>query len=543
MSGDGNVPGKPFCMDLHSLIIQQTETKPNSEALVYYGLPITYRQLGNMIDETASGLQNLGIKKGDIVSIALPTTPESIALVYALNKLGAVACLINVLFTAKQVTSIVNKTHSKMLFIMNFNVKSTAKIASEMKVEHIVVIRGCEVFPKQIAFWYVGDWFNGRKMAFFSDKRFKYWKDILDSKTENKTECYKWHENEPQMIFQTSGTTGMSKSVLLTAENIWQSTLSAYNFMNDTPDDTVLDLLPIFAYSGFSASIHYPLSYGMRIIIIPIWKPRNFIKIISKYKPQHVFTVPSNWEAIYKPKNQSYSLSSLKSVTVAGDILKPAYEKDINAFLNSHGCNANITKMYGMTETAGCVAVTPQDSPNKYELGYSGHIVADHQVRIIDDEICICPSTKFHGYFENPNATNHLIREHDGKFWIHTGDIGRLSDTGELYVIGRSKRMIVRYDGQKVFPLEIETALLVCPNVKDCAVVGIVDPSHPQSSVPVAYVVLKERSWSNKNVVNQYCKKHLPTYLQPYKTIYIKELPHNIMGKIDYSKLQTLWTN
>jgi len=97
--------------------------------------------------------------------------------------------------------------------------------------------------------------------------------------------------------------------------------------------------------------------------------------------------------------------------------------------------------------------------------------------------------------------------------------------------------MIVRYDGQKVFPLEIETALLVCPNVKDCAVVGIVGPSHPQSSVPVAYVVLKERSLTNKNVVNQYCKKHLPTYLQPYKIIYIMELPHNIMGKTDYSQL------
>ena len=485
-------------MDLHSLITQQIEKKPDSIALVYFGLSITYGSLGKMVDDAASGLHNLGIKHGDIVSVALPTTPESIAIVYALNKLGAVVCLINVLFTAKQVASIVNQTHSKMLFIMNFNVKDTAKEASKMNVEHIVVMRGCEVFPKQVAFWYgFGEWFNGRKMAFFSDKRFKHWEDIVNSRNEDEIDCYEWQENEPQMIFQTSGTTGISKSVLLTAENINQTRL-AMDYYDITSDDTVLDLLPIFAYSGFNASIYWPLSYGMRVVIIPIWKPRNFIKIISKYKPQHVFTVPSNWDAIYNPENQSYSLDSLKTIIIAGDVLKPAYEKDINDFLKSHDCNVNIIKMYGMTETAGVVAVTPQNSVNKYELGYSGYITANHEVRIINDEICVCPSTKFHGYFDNQQATEQLIREHDGKMWIHTGDVGRLTETGELYVVGRNKRMIVRYDGLKVFPLEIEMALLECPNVKECAVVGVVDPLHTQSSVPIAYVVLIRNSLKNK---------------------------------------------
>jgi long-chain acyl-CoA synthetase len=524
-------------MNLHDRITQQIATKPDDVALVYFGLSITYGRLGKMIEDVTSGLHNLGIKHGDIVSVALPTTPESIALVYALNKLGAVVCLINVLFKAKQVVSIVNKTHSKMLFIMNFNVKDTAKVASEMNVEHIFVMRGCEVFPKQVAFWYsFGELFNGRKIAFFSDKRFKHWDYIINSSSEDKVDCYEWQENEPQMIFQTSGTTGVSKSVLLTAENI-NKTQSAMCYYDITSDDTVLDLLPIFAYSGFNASIYWPLSCGMKIVIIPIWKPCDFIKIISKYKPQHVFTIPSNWDTIYSRKNQSYSLDSLKTITIAGDVLNPAYERDISLFLQSHGCHANVMKMYGMTETAGVVAITAQDSPNKYELGYAGHIIADHEVKIIDDEVCVCPSTKFYGYFENQQATDQLIRKHDGKIWIHTGDIGRLTETGELFVVGRSKRMIVRYDGLKVFPLEIEMALLDCPTVKDCAVVGNVDPSHPQSSIPIAYVILKKSSIFNKNKVIKYSKTNLPIYLQPYKIMFIKELPKNVMGKTDYSKL------
>ena len=193
-----------------------------------------------------------------------------------------------------------------------------------------------------------------------------------------------------------------------------------------------------------------------------------------------------------------------------------------------------------MTETAGIIAATPQHAEKKYELGYSGYIKANHEVRIINDEICVCPSTKFHGYFANKRATEQLIREHDGKMWIHTGDVGRLTDTGELFVVGRSKRMIVRYDGLKVFPIEIEIALSECPNVKDCAAVGVVDTLHPQSSTPVAFIVLNKNNWSNRKKVYQYSKKHIPEYIQPNKIIFVKELPKNTMGKTDYSKLKQL---
>ena len=529
-------------MNLHSLITQQIETKPNSVSLVYFGLSITYGRLGKMIDDAVSGLHNLGIKHGDIVSIALPTTPESIALVYALNRLGAVACLINVLYTAEHVVSIVNKTHSKMLFIMNFNVKATAKVASKMNVEHIVVMRGCEVFPKQVAFWYgFGEWFNGRRRAFMSDKRFKHWDDIINLATEGNIDYYEWQENEPQMIFQTSGTTGISKGVLLTAENIENSTLATCEIMNDlTPNDTILDLMPIFAYYGFCTSIHLPLSLGIKVVIVPIWKPRNFIKIINKHQPQHVFTAPSNWDTIYKTENQSYNLDFLKTISIAGDVVTPNYERDLNEYLTQHNCNFSITKIYGMTETAGIITATSQNSANRYELGYSGYSRANHEIRIINDEVCVCPSSKFHGYFENQQATDQLIREHDGKMWIHTGDVGHLTDTGELFVVGRSKRMIVRYDGLKVFPIEIEMAMLECPGVKDCAAIGVVDTMHPQSSTPVAFIVLNKNNWSNRKKVYQYSKKHLPEYIQPNKIIFVKELPKNTMGKTDYSKLKQL---
>jgi long-chain acyl-CoA synthetase len=526
-------PNNLFCY-----ISEQIEKRPNDVALMYYGIPYTYCKLGNMISNLTIRLHHFGIKSGDVVSMALPTSPESIALVYSLNRLGAVACLIDVRFTIEQVTSIVSNTHSRMLFVMSHQINSIANSSPCINVEHIVSVGGYESLPKEWASLYANRDSSNGKIEYSKDRKIMKWDTFYVDSPEKTTEIYEWHKTEPQLIFQTSGTTGISKSVVLTGENIEQSRISTLRIMNSaTFNDTVLNLIPIFAFYGFLTSVHLPLSYGMKVIVIPIWKPYNFIKLISRYKPQHIFTVPSSWDTIYNPENQSYILNSLKTIVVAGDIVNPIYEHDINDYLQTHGCNFNITKVYGMTETAGIIAATPKTSKHRYDVGYSGQIVVDCQIKIIDGEVCICPAMKFHGYVNNPQATEQLIREHDGKMWIHTGDIGRLTESGELYIVGRKKRMIVRYDGTKIFPIEIEVALLKCPCVRACAAVGATDPLHPQSGVPIVYVVLQDSNQSNRIAVSQYCKDHLPVYLCPERIEFVEELPVNSMGKVDYSIL------
>lgn len=529
-------------MNLYDSIIQKTQEQPDNVALVYFGFPITYKRLGTLIQQSLCGLYRLGIRQGDIVSIALPTSPESIALLYALNKLGAVVCTIDVRYTAEQVISIVNNTNSKMLFIMSFNLKSIAKVASKMFVDQIVVMRGCEIFPKQVTFWYaLGEWFNGRKIAFHTDKRFMHWNELAGTIVDDNVPSHQWQNDEAQIIFQTSGTTGNSKSVMITAENIEPTKISAYNILNDASEsDAVLNLIPLFACFSFVCSIHMPLSQGMKVIVLPIWKPRDFVKLIGRHKPQHVFLVPSIWDTIYDTSHP-VDLSSLKTAVVAGDVVNPTFERDINNFLKANGCHYSLTKGYGMTETGGLVAYTPQNSQNKYKTGFSGQMTGEYRAGIFDEEVCICPSTRFLGYYHNQDATDNLIRKHnDGLMWIHTGDTGYVDDNGDLYVIGRKKRMIVRHDGTKVFPIEIETILRQCSDVKSCAVVGVTDAAHNQSGVPVAYVVTKTNTPAEKKKIHKYCKQHLPIYLQPDKIIFIKELPTTNIGKVDYSKLSKL---
>ncbi|MBO7540940.1 MAG: acyl--CoA ligase [Bacteroidales bacterium] len=529
-------------MNLYSNIFKIADEQPNKTALIYFKLPITYRRLSEKIKHYASSLYNMGLRPGDIVVLSLPTTPESIAITYALNIIGVISCHVDVRFTAEQVLNIIKRTKSKLLFIMDFNIKSIARITKRLDVEHIIVLRGDEIFPKNVTVWHtILDYINGRNFHFRSDKRFIYWTNISNVQQPRENIYYEWPSDSTQIIFQTSGTTGNAKCALFSAENINNPTPYFNNLINNhTLSDKILCLIPIFALYSFQASIHTPLSLGNTVDIVPIWKAKNFIRIIQRHKPQHVFSVPSNWDSITNKKNAKTDFSFLKTVIIAGDILKPVFEREINNYLKTHGHKYNIRKAYGMTETAGMVATTPDNDENKYKLGFSGRITAGHHVQICDDEICVLTSTKALGYYNDPEATANLLRQHDdGLVWLHTGDLGHLDEQGNLYVDGRIKRMIVRHDGTKIFPVEIENALTQHPQILDCAVVGIPDKNHPQSFLPAAFVTVTDSS-VNTHEIRKYAQKTLPVHLQPSKIQIVKEFPLTKMNKTDYNKLSEL---
>ena len=527
-------------MNPYSNFFYNAEKNPEKTALIYYGKSISYGQLVNDIRCYTSVFYNLGLRAGDTVTLSLPTTPESIVVTYALNMIGVLVCFVDVRFTARQISSIVRRTNSKMLFIMNFQTKAIARRARKMSVEHIVVLRGVESLPKSISFWYsFGDYLNGRHRHFRSDKRFKHWNELSTTIHFSDVPIYEWPANSSQFIFQTSGTTGKAKSVLISAENLYNGILDYPNMTNDySPDDKILCIMPLFTLFGFQSSVFAPLNFGNTIDIVPIWKISDFIKIICAHRPQHIHSVPSHWESIFDKKNSNADLSFLKTAIVAGDIVKPDFEKAINDYLKTHGHKYSIRKAYGMTETSGLVAHTFNDDKNKYEFGFSGKVADNLKVQICENEICVLTATKSIGYLNNPDATTLLLRKHDdGLTWLHTGDTGHFDEQGNLYITGRLKNMIVRYDGSKIFPSEIENAFLKHPDIQNCAVVGAPDKKHPQSYLPWAFVTLKKNSHKNEDNLHKFAKKVLPEYLLPYKILIIKEIPLTKVGKTDYSKL------
>ena len=528
---------KDAAIGLYEMFREASEKYSGKVALCYFGVETTYGQLMERIDMAASAFRHHGIGRGDIVSLALPSLPESLMCFLALNKIGAVPCMIDVRYTPDEFCKIIDRTQSKMLFVMGLYAASIATADEQLNVEKVVVCSGADSIPK-VSFWFgVGEWFNGRRKVFRKHKKFCHWKDFYATAQEkDATEPYQWKPDEMAALFQTSGTTGTMKSVMLSTENIMHSVFPDPPILNDmSSDDTSLCILPIFAFFGAN-TLMLPLFRGMRVVLIPIAPREKFLKILTQYKPQHVFSVPAYWDFVNAENTVQEDFSYLKSIHVAGDILNTAFEKRINECLHQGNCRYDVTKAYGMTETAGVIAFTPQNSVHQYTQGFSGKPVTCYEVKTFDDEICVHSEMKFLGYYKNEEATQQLIQTHaDGKQWLHTGDMGYVDEEGNIFVIGRKKRMIVRHDGSKVFPVEIEDCLIRHPAVAACAVVSIQDPNHSESHLPKAFVVLKDKTTSEELMT--YCEANLPVHLIPSAIEFIDALPMNNNGKVDYKKL------
>ena len=509
-------------------------------ALSYFKTDTRFRVLLERIDITALAFRKHGVKKGDIICLALPSMPESLMCFLALNKIGAIPCMIDVRYTPEEYCKIIDRTQSKMLFVMGLYAANLATVDAQLNVEKVVVCSGADSIPG-ISFWFgLGEWFNGRRKVFRKHKKFCHWKDFYNTaQGKDETEPYHWLPDEMAALFQTSGTTGTVKSVMLSTENIMHSVFPDPPVLNNiSSDDTALCILPIFAFFGANTLL-LPLFNGLRVIVIPIAPRNEFLKLLTQYKPQHVFSVPAYWDFVNEEKVVKEDFSYLKSINVAGDILNTAFEKRINDCLHQGGCRYDLTKAYGMTETAGIISFTPQGSEKQYVQGFSGQPVTCYEVKTFDDEICVHSEMKFLGYYQNEEATQQLIQTHsDGRQWLHTGDIGYLDDKGNIFVIGRKKRMIVRHDGSKVFPVEIEDCLMQHPSVTACAVVPMQDPDHSESHLPKAFVVLKDSdTQATIKELMAYCEMNLPVHLVPAAIELIDALPMNGNGKVDYKKL------
>jgi len=528
----------------------------NRTAFMFYGKSFTYRKLYEGIELVAKAFLQNGIGKGDVVMLMLPTLPESLYCFYALNRIGAISNLVDVRIAPRQLVEISHKTKPKMIFLMDFYLERADSIKDLTGIEKIVVLRGCESFPFAVSMYRFSELFNGRSRIVRRDSRYSFWQEFLRSGKDCSMPLdADVHADDIAAIYQTSGTTGFPKSAVHTNFNLNNSSMMKHFHMNEfNPGDKVLSILPLFTLFGFVFDIHMPLRYGMTLVIVPLFKKKSLADLILRHKPNHIFSVPSQWESVVGNKRIKCDLSFIKTIFVAGEVLDKALRLNINSLLHEGGSKAEICSDYGMTEAGGTISfVNPAyTSHDACGNGYSGIPMPLCNICIYDNEalkemdynrpgeICVQVPFAVKGYYNDSEATDNLFCTHpDGSVWLHTGDIGYLTEKGHLYVIDRKKRMIVRFDGSKVFPIELESVIKEVRGVAECSVVPAPDPVHLQGKVPFAFVVTEEPDIQERveNDIKRICSSRLPVYLQPYGIKFIGEIPRNSMGKADYLKL------
>lgn len=453
----------------------------------------------------------------------------------------------------------IEEVDSKLVIIIDTHFNKIKTLTEDNTIEKAIAISPAESLPLPLNLGYKIKEFVGNIKA--NTNRIKYnkrvsdWSSfIADGKNYNKTTNVKYIKNRPLVIEHTGGTTGKPKGVVLTNENInavaIQSVLTGIDMQKE---HTWLDIMPTFIAYGVGMGLHLPLTIGMETILIPQFDPKKFDELLIKHKPVHMVGVPSYWGTIIKSqKMKKENLEYIIAPTVGGDTMDTTLEKEANKFLEEHNCTSKITKGYGMTEVTGGVAGTTEESN---EIGSVGIPFVKTIISIFDPEtkeelgynqsgeVCITGPNTMLRYFNNTSETKEILKVHeDGRIWVHSGDIGYMTEEGKLFIIDRLKRMIIRYDGFKVFPSLIENVIGKNKAIESCKVVGVSDKEHRQGKLPKVHIVLKEEyKEKDKTIIEELkkqCQKQLPEYMQPIDYKVREIMPLTSVGKIDYRILE-----
>lgn len=534
----------PQC-SMYDLIYERNQNNMSQIALEYYGTQITYGQMFGEIDILASALTSNNIHKGDIVTICMINSPETIYLLFALNKIGAVANMVYGSSTPEELKKYIVEAKSTLVITLDLFQDKFVEIADIADIQQIVVTCLSRSMAKseRLAMGPMG--MTQRPLPKHS--KFFVWEDFFRSDGANTPICH--DANAAAVITYTGGTTGGSKGVVLSNRAVVAVAVQ-YAERGLTREDSWVQLLPLFIAYGVTGSLMTPLAVGMTLIIrLPM--SDSIAELCKKFKPNHILYGPAYWEA-FANSGESIDLSYLIAPISGGDTLTPSVEAKINEYLHKNGCAYPIMNGYGMTEVGAAVAVNYQRA---HEFGSVGipfvkDIVAAFDVEsgkeLIygqEGELCICAPSMMTEYVNNPEETANIIRMHeDGRLWVHSGDLGYVTENGFVHISGRLKRyMLCIADGvqKKVYSLDVEKVLLQHPKVSKCAVVPIASKETFQA--PVAFVVLNKECGKEAEITEElklFCEQNMYTVYRPVKYIFIDKFPLTKVGKVDYLALE-----
>ena len=549
---DASFIGQPLpdCTTFEYLY-QQNKQHLNEPALEYFGRKITYADLFVNIKKTAAAFRAIGLKKDDIATVVSIMTPEIIYAFYAADLIGATLNLVDPRYSVEGIHDYIAEVDSHLLICLNVTYDRCVQAAKRTHVERILVVSPADSLSLPMAMGYKLK--NPDKNHYSSNVI--HWKDFIAGGQGQSTAADPVDPMDHAcVVVHTGGTTGSPKGVMLTDRNFntIAKQFKTYEFLCHR-GQTLMNIMPPFIAYGFACGIHLPLTLGIKVVIVPNADASKLGSLVLKYKPQHMFGVPTHYQQLATdPRLKNKDLSFIRMYAAGGDAISVGAEENVNEFLAAHNVEFPMAKGYGMTEvssaaTAAAASITKPGSAgiplvdtivSVFEPGTAKELPIGEQ-----GEICICSESIMKGYYHKPEETAAVKQVHpDGRTWVHTGDVGYIDEDGFVFVGSRIKRLIIRPDGFKVFPSMIENAISHHPAVRQCSVVGCVAKDHPQGRLPFVFVVLDPAAADKKRQIlrelRQLCVEELPEYVQPVAYKFISEMPLTPVGKIDYRKLE-----
>jgi len=551
-----DIDPKEFDITYPDMIREIFEKFSDKMALAYQGLEISFAEVDRYSNQFANMLIENGFKKGDVVGINLPNTPEYVYSLLGTLKAGCIVSGVSPLMSDVQMhyqlddlgkggksvalvtldaifqhrlTNIADKLPQLKVVVATSVIGSFPKEQQE-KIKAVTEIPSGEVTPLE-----------GKVVYNFQDDILaKFSADL--PKVDISPDDIGW-------IQYTGGTTGPPKGAMLSHRNCVSNIKAIIAWLQwEQGKGVLLSGFPIFHIAGLTVC-EGALSNGMAQILIA--NPRDALHIcneMKKYNPTMLVNVPSLYQILINfRKFKRLDHSNLRLCISAAS----PFPKESQEALESIVGEGKLLELYGMTELSPVVTMNP--SIGKKKLGSIGVPFLNVDLKIVDPdtneivplgepgEICVKGPLVMQGYYNKPEETAKAI-DKDG--YMHTGDVGLMEEDGYIRIVDRTKDMII-VGGYKVFSAKVEDSLTKHPAVGMVALIGVPNPERPGSEIVKAFIQINPdfefdgNTEALKEDILKFSKENLAPYEVPKLIEFSEELPLTTVGKIDKKLLRS----
>ena len=499
---------------LQDLLTRAARRYGGKTAVIDGDRSFTYSEMGELSDRLAAALAGLGVGKGDRVAILAPNCAEFVIAFFGILKAGAVVTTVNSGYREREIAHQLNDSGAETL-IVHEALKPVSDLArDEAKgIKREIVIRPDS--SDNASFW-----------------------GLLENAPASPPEVSIDPMSDVAVLPYSSGTTGLSKGVMLThhnlSSNVEQFTRREGEEANLAANDVILTHLPLFHIYGMNVLMNGAIAAGASQVMMGRFDMDEFLSLLSERRVSVLFTVPPVGLGLTQyPGVAETDLSALRVGFFGAAPLSEDMQVRIQESLG-----VPIIQGYGMTESS---PVTHADfmEPRLTRPGSIGPAMPDTEAKVVDvetgetelspneiGELLIRGPQVMKGYYNNQAATAETLSE-DG--WLHTGDIVRMDADGYVWILDRKKELI-KYKGFQVPPAELEGVLLEHPGISDAAVIGKDDLE--SGEIPKAFVVASPGAELSADEVMGFVAGKVATFKRVREVEFTDAIPKNPSGKI-----------
>ena len=492
-------------------ILAETATKfPDKLAIICGEESLTYAELENASNCLANALIREDLAKGHNIAIYSANQTEYPSIFFGSAKSGGVLAHMSARFSSEELISVVNKTEIEALFVHSALADNVLSSRDKLPNLKRVIVFGTGVQAK-----------DGAETL-----------DQFLGDADNSSPQVDIKETDAFGITYTGGTTGFPKGVVVSHEARVIGSIRAAREMEIALTDIMCCSSPFFHIAGLFIWYQTGVMMGLTSVIMPAWDPIEFMDLVEKHKITAAFMVPTQINSVIS--HEALDQERLKTLRYVNYGAAPTSLAQLKKQIASLP-DVIWQEQYGQSEAGNLTVRSPE-----YNLSKSGSVgrpYSDLEMAVFDrndqplpigepGEVVTRGRQVMLGYYKEQDQTKEVFTR-DG--WIRTGDIGYFDDDGFLFLVDRSKDMIIS-GGENIFPTEIEEALYGHEAVNECAVFGV--PDDHWGEVPAAHVVLEEGSSLGEDDLVEFCTKVMARHKRPRLIKFVTSLPKSAVGKI-----------